>query len=252
MLTAFLETDVKTLISGNAFMLANQQMEYTKEEIFDAGGYVSAKKENVTYTMDGVTIHTATDGFGFEPHPHFTGAIVNATSRKVTDKFYGGFNDFNMTAVAKAAKGERFFVYSIHGDNCYLVNELWLKIPNGKKKVVNASLIDEYTYITLRCNKAGLWSVIRWRESSDPFIPEIDIPHYNDKHEIKIVSRETGEVIECFTYRWVLWEPFIDIFEKYQAQHMKFDVINENGCKSKQLFRTYRQNKNGSWVRKPF
>ena len=77
------------------------------------------------------------------------------------------------------------------------------------------------------------------------------IPEFDKIHQIIIKDRETGEIIEEFLYNWIYWEPFTDIFEKYQKQHKKFDII-EDGTERKRLFRKYQQTEKGSWIKKPY
>lgn len=79
----------------------------------------------------------------------------------------------------------------------------------------------------------------------------INLDLYPNKHYILIIDLETGEILEEFNYNYIFWHPFEAIFEKYQKQHLKFDVVGDDG-KSTKLFRKYQQTPRGSWVKKPY
>lgn len=79
----------------------------------------------------------------------------------------------------------------------------------------------------------------------------INLDRFPSAHQILIIDRETAEILEEFNYNWIYWHPFEQIFEKYQKQHLKFDVV-EDGVRSTKLFRKYKQTASGTWVKKPY
>nr|DAR17266.1 MAG TPA: hypothetical protein [Caudoviricetes sp.] len=74
---------------------------------------------------------------------------------------------------------------------------------------------------------------------------------YPQIHTILLINGDDGEILEEFNYNFLYWHPFIPIFEKYQKQHIKFDVI-EDGEQRTRLFRQYQKTERGSWVKKPY
>ena len=77
------------------------------------------------------------------------------------------------------------------------------------------------------------------------------INKYPKTHQTLIINGETGEILEEFNFNFIFWDPFVQIFEKYQKQHIKFDVV-EDGEQKTRLFRKYQKTKRGSWVKKPY
>ena len=77
------------------------------------------------------------------------------------------------------------------------------------------------------------------------------INQYPKTHQIHIISGETGEILEEFNYNFIFWDPFIKIFEKYQKQHIKFDVITD-GKQETRFIRKYQKTERGTWVKKPY
>lgn len=151
----------------------------------------------------------------------------------VTDEFYGNWNDFDIWFLTKAAKGEQFFII------CY---------PNNpeQEKVMRAVR-------TQACLGSSIETFEQKEDMTWELIPKEIIQNEREskQHTLWIVDGETGDVLEEFHYTYIYWHPFEEIFEKYQKQHLKFDVIGDDG-KSTKLFRKYQQTPNGTWVKKPY
>lgn len=82
---------------------------------------------------DGVIKHAATreDYFGADAHVKYI-EIVDAVTGRTTDEFYGARNYFNMTALAKATKGEKFFVYGFDVEPVKRMLRLFQQAKSGK------------------------------------------------------------------------------------------------------------------------
>lgn len=217
-------------------------LEYPNSEITELRAGVFQECHCFNRCVDGVVKHAATkeDYFMDDANVKYI-EIVDAVTGRTTDEFYGAHNDFNMTALAKAAKGEKFFVYGFDRDGwVVLFNFIWLRIGKG----------DNESRVTIRCNRCGEWIVTSWLNRGDPYDETIS-PHYNDKHKYLFIDHESGEILEEFVYQYTHWAGVMDVFEKYVQSERKFDLYHD-GEPVKKLFRLFQQAKSGKWVRKAY
>ena len=83
------------------------------EEIVAVCGGLFSSKHDVTYRKNGIMVHKTNDplfqecGEVWKKYVYLT----NTDTGKVTDEFYGSCNDFDMTVIAKIARGERFDIH---------------------------------------------------------------------------------------------------------------------------------------------
>ena len=241
-------TIYSTIYSNNNVGASNKMeapiapLEYPDNEINELHAGVFQELHCFNRCVDGVIKHAATmeDYFGADAHVKYI-EIVDAVTGRTTDEFYGAHNDFNMTALAKAAKGEKFFVYGFDGDRCtVLFTFIWLRIGTGESEA----------RVTIRCNRNGQWRVTSWLNHGDPYDETIS-PHYNDQHKYLFIDHESGEILEEFVYQYTHWAGVINVFEKYVQSERKFDLYLD-GEPVKRMLRLFQQAKSGKWVRKDY
>lgn len=126
-----------------------EDLEYD-DFVMQCGGCFSGKG-TLSYITNGVRIHTRTMEKGIEYGDRKKSAeIIDAISGKVTDQFYGSWNDFNMTLVAKVSKGDKFFLFVFE---------------KGKKIAIQqADIYALNANFVFRSNKLGEWRLIDYKE----------------------------------------------------------------------------------------
>lgn len=137
--------------------------EYNENEITSCGGFLCGKGIT-TNNKDGIKIHkciSKKDQYGWFKK---TAEIVDAITGKVTDEFYGYFNDFNLTLLLKASKGLKFFLYVFDGSEKIKIQDFNAYIDNGKTSIKNGELIKECAKVNLRSNRLGEWKLLSWHD----------------------------------------------------------------------------------------
>lgn len=117
-------------------------------------------RDKITYRNEnGVLVHTiapfAEALYGTDDRNTLRAVIVNAETQKITDEFWGSKNDFNITLFAKAAKGEKFFLY-VYDDKSR--NDFYM-IRSFKCYL---SLTGKSEEVEIAGDEEGNWRLVRW------------------------------------------------------------------------------------------
>lgn len=212
-------------------------LEYQDNEIYELNCCCFTGENTFNIKRNGITQHRGTmenPRFGDEWVKYIE--IVDAETGRVTDEFYGRYNDFNMTALSKAAKGDRFFVYCGDDGDMVISQFLWLVINQDR--------------VTIRCNRLGEWRLTSWRKPDDPYDETIS-PHYNNMHKYMLIDHNTGEILDEFSYRYTHWSGIIRVVEKHIDNGERFDLYHD-GEQADRIARKYQWTKSGRWAERPY
>lgn len=124
--------------------------EYADDDIIQCNGCFSGNG-TLTYCKGDIVVHSCCIS-KYEQYAAYrkTAEIEDAVTGKITDVFFGTWNDFNATIIAKAGKGNKFFLRIFE--------------QNEKVDVQQVRLYAFNSRIVLRSNKFGEWRVLSWDE----------------------------------------------------------------------------------------
>lgn len=124
--------------------------EYADDDILQFSGFFGGKGI-LTYRNENITIHSC-DMSKYEQFGAYnkTAEIVDAVTGKITDVFYGTWNDFNTTVIMEADKKRKFFLHVY---------------DKGRKiDIQQVKLFAFNSEIVLLSNKLGEWRLLSWNE----------------------------------------------------------------------------------------
>lgn len=124
--------------------------EYADDDIIQCNGCFSGNG-TLTYRKGDIVVHSCCMS-KYDQYAAYrkTAEIEDAVTGKITDVFFGTWNDFDITLVAKAGKGSKFYLHIFS--------------QNQKIDIQQVHLYAFNSEIVLRSNKFGEWRVLSWDE----------------------------------------------------------------------------------------